>query len=266
MLKTRCLIATKPWEIITGPGPVLAVALHDGHEVREEVAPLLAISEADRLREEDPYTGVWTLIAPTRVVASRSRFEVDLNRPHERAVYRTPAEAWGLTVWKAPLADEVFERSRALRTEFYDDMQRLLDRLLEKHERLVIYELHTYNHQRLGPGEPFDDPELNPQVNLGTAYNASHWRPVLERFKRDLRGYDFAGGRLDVAENVKFVGGYFAEWVGENYPDTVCNLCIEFKKFFMDEWTGELDEPLHTAIYDALANTVPGVLEELEKL
>ncbi len=43
-------------------------------------------------------------------------------------------------------------------------------------------------------------------------------------------------------------------------------LSIEFKKFFMDEWTGELDTDQHAAIGRALAGTVPGVLEELQRL
>jgi N-formylglutamate deformylase len=220
---------------------VVAVALHDGHGVRAEVEPLFAISEADRLREEDPYTGIWTAIAPTTIIAQRSRFEVDLNRPHERAVYRTPAEAWGLTVWQNPLPDDVFEGSRAIRTQFYETMDALLTRKLEQHERLVIYELHSYCHHRLGPNAPFDDPQSNPQVNLGTAYNDPKWRPVLDRFMSDLRDHDFPGGKLDVRENIKFEGGYFAQWVGERYPTTICNLCIEFKKFFMDEWSGVPD-------------------------
>jgi N-formylglutamate amidohydrolase len=265
-MNTRCNIAAEPWEIIVAAGPVVAVALHDGHEVREEIAPLLEISPADRLREEDPYTAAWTPLAPTRIIARRSRFEVDLNRSHERAVYRAPADAWGLTVWKEPLADDIFERSRMIRTEFYATVGEVLRGLLEKHERIVVYELHTYNHQRQGPGMPFDNPELNPQVNLGTAHNAPHWRPVLERFKRDLREYDFPGGKLDVRENVKFSGGYFAKWLGENFAGTVCNLCIEFKKFFMNEWTGELTHDLHAAIHEALVSTVPGVREELEKV
>jgi N-formylglutamate deformylase len=245
---------------------VVAVALHDGHLVRPEVEPLFAISEADRLREEDPYTGIWTAIAPTTIIAQRSRFEVDLNRPHERAVYRTPAEAWGLKVWQNPLPDDVFERSRTIRTQFYEKMDALLTRKLEQHEHLVIYELHSYCHHRLGPNAPFDDPHLNPQVNLGTAYNDLKWRPLLDRFMRDLREHDFPGGKLDVQENIKFEGGYFAQWIGEQFPTTVCNLCIEFKKFFMDEWTGVADPVLLAAILTALESTLPGVLEELDRL
>jgi hypothetical protein len=37
------------------------------------------------------------------------------------------------------------------------------------------------------------------------------------------------------------------------------------KKFFMDEQTGEIDEPVWAGVQAALAATVPGVLDELER-
>ncbi len=86
---------------------------------------------------------------------------------------------------------------------------------------------------------------------------------VVDRFMARLRSYDFPGGELDVRENVKFAGGHFSRWVHETFPSTGCVLAVEFKKFFMDEWTGEPDEDLVAAIGDGLRSTVPDVLEEL---
>jgi hypothetical protein len=43
-------------------------------------------------------------------------------------------------------------------------------------------------------------------------------------------------------------------------------LAIEFKKFFMDEWTGEPDERLVEAIGAALRSTVPDVIRALERI
>jgi hypothetical protein len=43
-------------------------------------------------------------------------------------------------------------------------------------------------------------------------------------------------------------------------------LSIEFKKIFMDEWTGKLFNKEFEALKVALGFTVPGVLQELEKL
>ena len=37
--------------------------------------------------------------------ARRSRFEVDLNRPREEAVYRVPEDCWGLDVWRGGRLD-----------------------------------------------------------------------------------------------------------------------------------------------------------------
>lgn len=71
---------------------------------------------------------------------------------------------------------------------------------------------------------------------------------------------------LDVRENVKFFGGHFAKWIYQNFPKKVCVLSIEFKKFFMDEWTGKVDEVQSAAIKSALAATIPGVLSELKSL
>ena len=73
--------------------PLIAAAIHHGHGVREEIAERLALTEDERLREEDPFTGEWTTITQTRLVGLRSRFEVDLNRPREKAVYLAPEDA-----------------------------------------------------------------------------------------------------------------------------------------------------------------------------
>ena len=78
------------WRIVKGDGPLVAAAIHDGHFVRDNVRPLLALSDAARLSEEDPCTGYWTTVASTQIVGKRSRFEVDLNRPRDKAVYQHP--------------------------------------------------------------------------------------------------------------------------------------------------------------------------------
>ena len=38
-------------------GPLVACAIHDGHDVRPDVADCLRLNSAERLYEEDPYTG-----------------------------------------------------------------------------------------------------------------------------------------------------------------------------------------------------------------
>lgn len=65
-----------------GTSPIIAAAIHNGHDTREDVEKRLAITETDQLREEDPVTGEWAHIAKTQIVGLRSRsdsylFEVD---------------------------------------------------------------------------------------------------------------------------------------------------------------------------------------------
>lgn len=255
------------WQIQTGDSPLVAAAIHNGHAVRAEVAALMALDEAGRLREEDPYTGLWTGVAETQITGLHSRFEVDLNRPRSKAVYLTPQDAWGLQVWQKPPDPDLVARSLAQYDAFYQEVEQVLERLSNRFGRFIIFDLHSYNHRRLGPDGPAADPALNPEVNIGTGtMDRARWSPVVDRFIADLHAFDFLGRRLDVRENIKFRGGQFPRWIHGTFPESACVLAIEFKKFFMDEWTGQPDSIQIEAIGQALQSTVPGVLETLKSL
>jgi hypothetical protein len=125
--------------------------------------------------------------------------------------------------------------------------------------------LHSYNHLRQGPDGAPADPRENPEVNIGTGtMNREYWAPIVDRFITDLSSVDYMGRQLDVRENVKFKGGNFSRWIHETFPNSVCAIAIEFKKFFMDEWTGQPNELDVSAIGQALQATTKGVIEELE--
>jgi len=197
-------------------------------------------------------------------VVRRSRFEVDLNRPRDKAVYLGPADAWGLNVWRDEPSAELMAQSLKQYDAFYSTMRAVFESIERKCGQFVVFDLHTYNHRRGGPNGPPAGVEENPQVNIGTGtMERRRWSGVIDRFITDLRAYDFPGGSLDVRENVKFRGGQFGRWVHETFPRSGCAIAIEFKKFFMDEWTGEAEPALVRSIADALRSAVPGVLAEL---
>jgi len=255
------------WHLVEGDGPIIAVANHDGHELRDELAALMLLSEEDRLREEDPHTGDWTRIAPTQIIAKHSRFEIDLNRSRDQAVYCTPEDAWGLNLWKDPLEDQVIARSLQVYDDYYSELFRICSSKEKQYGKFVILDLHSYNHRRNGPDGPAADQETNPEVNLGTGtMDRSKWSSLVDRFMTDLKAFDFNGRSLDVRENIKFVGRGLPSWTHTTFPDSGCALAIEFKKFFMDEWTGKVDRRLHNGILHALESTIPGLLEELRKV
>lgn len=256
------------WDIEEGTGPLLAAAIHNGHLVRREVRERFAIGTDARLREEDPFTGGWCGCADTRIVVHRSRFEADLNRARGRCVYGSPEDAWGLDVWADTPPPEVVRRSRRLHDAFYRDLRGLLERGLERHPHLVVFDLHSYNHRRSGPDAAPAGPETDPDVNLGTGTMVrAEWAPVVDAFLEAMRSASFPGKpHPAVGENVKFRGGYMPRWIHEHFPGRVCALAIEFKKFFMDEWTGQPLPGHLEAIQHALRHAAGAVLAALGRL
>lgn len=255
------------WSVHKGDRPLFATALHCGHELRKELQRLLLLDETTQLREEDPYTDYLATVAPTRILPRRSRFEVDLNRARGEAVYLRPEDAWGLELWREPPDEEVIEHSLEEYDAFYAEVKQLLDALEYHYGRFVIFDLHSYNYRRGGPDAPPEDPATHPDVNVGTGtLDRTRWGPLVDRFIADLSRFDFLGHHLDVRENVKFRGRQFAAWVHGNYPETGCVLSLEFKKFFMDEWSGEVEVEQLQALHDALRSTLPGIAEEMRRL
>lgn len=257
------------WTLEEGDGPIIAIALHDGHKVRDDVLAHMVISEADRLLEEDPHTGLWTTIAPNRLIVHHSRFEVDQNRPKDYAIYRTLAESWGLTVWKeGGLPQAVVDQTMRYYHAFYLELHELIERKLQHHPHVFVYDLHSYNNHH-GTHVAFEAKTVNPEINMGnqnTLFDHAVYGPLWERIMADLRAFDYRDRSLDVRGNVRFFGEYLPFWIHSHFPERVCAIQFEVKKFFMDAHTGEVDRAQLELLRDAFAATVPGVLEELHKL
>lgn len=233
--------AHSPWLIERGDGPVVATAIHGGHYLRPEVARLMALGDAERRREEDLYTD-WTSAGDSRIVVHRSRFEVDLNRPRDQAVYLSPDDCWGLKLWERRPPDEVVEESRRLHDRFYRELYDLLDETRRKYGRMLLLDLHSYNHRRAGAHRPPANQRDHPDVNLGTrSVDRRRWGPLLDTFQQELRTHKVAGSMLDVAENIIFEGAHLVRWANATFPQ-VCAVAVEVKKIFMDEHSSTLDK------------------------
>jgi N-formylglutamate amidohydrolase len=255
---------TPPWTIERGHDPVLATAIHAGYRLREEVATVFRLPEHDRLREEDPFTDRWVGVAANSIVVHRSRFEVDLNRPRDKAVYRRPEDAWGLDMWHVELSDGLVTRSLDLYDAFYHELGRIFDELVEVHGRFVVLDIHSYNHRRTGPEGPAEDPDANPEINLGTeSVDGAEWEPVLDAFARGLTRIPLDDRPVDVRSNVRFRGGNMARWINARYGSRGCAIAVEMKKIFMDEWTGQVDEHRTATIGRILESGAAEVREAL---
>lgn len=240
-------------------GQLVATAIHAGHDLRPEVAALMRLDEADRFREEDPFTDLIAALAPARVVVNRSRFETDINRAREKAVYMTPADCWDLEVWEGGrLPEDVAARSLEVYDAFYTELGKRLDDVAARGP-FILLDVHSYNHRRGGPRKPEEPILENPEVNLGTG-SLEGWRfqDVVGAF-----GLAMAAQHFDIRENVKFEGQQLAKWVHERYPGVGCALALEFRKDFMDEWTGEPDPERIDFLATVLGNTFAPMLEAL---
>jgi len=196
-----------PWTISMGDSPIVATAIHAGHDVRPEVSRLMAVDSRRRHREEAPYTDAWTEMAANRIVVRASRFEVDFDRPRDKAIYLKPGDAWGIQVWRTPTPREINEESLALYDTFYDQVAVFLRDLIEQHGRIVVLDLQSFCHRRAGPAGRPDPPSLNPDINVGTgAVDPGIWGRLVRGLVRDLRRAEVGRTHLDVRENVKSRG------------------------------------------------------------
>jgi len=217
------------------------------------------------LREEDPATSWFALTAPIAVIVHRSRFEVDLNRPRESSVYLRPEDAWGLDLWDGELDATALEASRKEHDDFYAVMGSILDEVATTRP-FVVLDMHSYNHRRGGPGTDPETPALNPEVNIGTrTLDRERWSGPVDSFIADLERCEVSGHHVDVRENVRFGGGHLAAWVNERYDGAGCALALEFKKTFMDEWTGEIDTAHLDELVRAVASTLSGLRRAIGK-
>jgi hypothetical protein len=254
------------WTVQSGPGPVVATAIHDGHELRPEIAAQMALGDADRLREEDPFTGDAVRGVARHIIVHRSRFEFDLNRDPENAIYRTPEQSWGLKVWRSDtLESSLVQGSLDLHALYYRMLGNLLDEVAEQHERFLVLDVHSYNHRRGGDDAEPTPQEDAPDINIGTfSMPRKQWAFLVDPLIVAMREFDFNGRHLDVRENVAFQGkGEQTRFIHQRYPERGCAIALEFKKFFMDEWSG-VPDPEEVAAMRAfiayVAATAEGIL------
>ncbi|ODT71225.1 MAG: N-formylglutamate amidohydrolase [Pelagibacterium sp. SCN 63-23] len=240
------------WSIERGRSPLIGTAIHDGHAVWPHLAAKMALDAPGRLREEDPFTAQFIIDMPNRIVVHRSRFEVDLNRATDGAIYLHPDQAWGLNVWQTQPSDAEVAALLRQHQSYYATLRHVLSDIVAEHGHFVLLDMHSYNHRRNGVSAPPTPQRDAPDINIGTfSMQRDRWAHVLEPFMDSLRRHTVSGKPIDVRENIAFEGkGEQTRFVHEHFPENGCAIAVEFKKIFMDEWTGAPD---HSAIADLRA-------------
>ena len=256
------------WAIHHSGGPVLATAVHAGHELREELRGHLAVDGEALRREEDPLTDVWASVGDNVFCNYNSRFEVDLNRSREKALSTNKADTWGLEVWASRPDDAAIERSLRQHDAFYAMMRQWLEALIEQNGKVLLLDLHSYCHRRDGPyAEPAPQAD-NPDIDLGlTTADRSRFGNVIDALVDGLAAEPCQGRAIDVRANVRYPdGGYWPEWVAEHYGADVCTITLEYKKFYMDEHTGVAYLPVVMSLRAGLQRALNAARAELVSL
>ena len=215
------------------------VSMHSGHCVRKEILEILAVSEEDRHREEDPFMDRFISDFPIRICGRDSRFEYDLNRNPYRALYDYDKPQWGLKVWNREVTEEERLRSIKKHREFHALLEMVCRYLLQQHKYALLFDMHAYCYQR-EKKQTWQEDE-RPEINIGTgAVNREIFEPAITCFKSNLRRTRIHDHPLGISENEIFFGGYLSRHLSRIFNERLLVVALEYKKIFMDEWTGEL--------------------------
>lgn len=201
-------------------------AVHDGHQFRKELWENCLHTEYERWFEEDPETKTMVQTHPIVIAGCDSRFEYDLNRAPETAIY---IDAWGKQLWKNPLPKKMQEKSLQKHAAFYSVVHALISKIEKKFGVCIVYDMHSYNWKRWTREVP--------TWNLGTS-NIDN-----DRFKNEIESWRAILENTPLPNNIKstskindtFQGnGYFLKYITNNFKNTLV-LATEIAKVYCDE-------------------------------
>jgi len=235
--------------------PFICTAIHDGHRVRTDIIDNCALSEDERYFEEDPYTGEFIDNMPITVTGGDSRYEYDLNRGPDTAIYE---EAWGKVVWKTPLSEAQKARSLEKHNTFYRVINALYHRIIQQHGACLVYDIHSYNYIRKG--------EDAPAFNVGTEQlDKEKYGDVIDHWIGLLDDITISDHRIRAALDEVFFGRGYQATIAKNH-ENILVLPTEFKKFFMNEMTGEVNQAVIDEIKPKFEQAILGNVEKFSDL
>ncbi|MEO0405158.1 MAG: N-formylglutamate amidohydrolase, partial [Bacteroidota bacterium] len=227
--------------------PYVCTAIHDGGGFRDELKIKSILTDYDRWYEEDPYTAEFISSMPIVLAGRDSRFEYDLNRAPDVAVYDT---AWGKKVWKKPLTKAEKQRSLKKHHNYYQVTHALIEKLESMFNACLVYDMHSYNYQRW-------DREV-PVFNIGTErIDNNRFGHLAEAWRLELDKIDIGNGTESYARiNDTFYGrGYNLSFITENFENTLV-LATEVSKVYCNELTGEPHPRVIRTLRDQMKNAI----------
>jgi uncharacterized protein (TIGR02421 family) len=210
--------------------PFICMAIHNGSRLRNDLLIKTALDEYERWYEEDPLTGDFITSLPITLIANDSRYEYDLNRDPENAVYE---EAWGKNVWNKKLTPKNIQQSKTKHNNFYKLLHALIQKLESQYGKCLIFDIHSYNYKRLKKDVPL--------FNVGTEnLNLSKYESTINFWVKELANIALPNITNKTEINSVFYGrGYCTSYVNNHFKHTLI-LPTEIKKVYCDESTGDI--------------------------
>lgn len=202
--------------------PFACFSIHNGHRMRPELEKKCLLSGHERWQEEDPHTLDMICSLPVVVSAMDSRYEYDLNREAENAIYE---KAWGRKVWKRPLTDRQRKESIDRHADFYRIVHSLISVLEKKFGSLLVFDIHSFNYRRLEKEAPVFNLGTEKIVNPAYRKYTDHWLSQLRKFR--LSNIDVTVGENDVFRG----NGFLLSYIGTHFSNTLV-LATEVKKIY----------------------------------
>ena len=236
--------------------PYVCGAVHDGHQFRKSLWDNCLHTEYERWYEEDPSTKDMVASHPIVIAGCDSRFEYDLNRPPDGAIY---SDAWGKQLWKEPLSKTEYDHSLQKHATFYEVTHALIQKLEQLFPRVIVFDMHSYNWKRW-------EREV-PTWNLGTAnINNERFGSIVNSWQEKLSKMHFPHGiRATTGINDTFQGnGFFLKYITTTFPNTLV-LATEIAKVYCDEYSGIIYPEVVKAVSEQLKELIPLQAKEFEE-
>ncbi|WP_411030628.1 N-formylglutamate amidohydrolase [Spongiimicrobium sp. 3-5] len=228
--------------------PYICGAVHDGHQFRKSLWENCLHSEYDRWYEEDPCTKEMVQSHPIVIAGCDSRFEYDLNRAPETAIY---TDAWGKQLWKTPLKEEERTLSLEKHKAFYTVVHALVSQIENKYGKALVFDMHSYNWKRWNREVP--------TWNLGTAnLDNQRFGGLAQAWSNKLGSMQLPGDVKSSSKiNDTFMGnGYFLKYITKHFDNTLV-LATEIAKVYCNEETGILYPEVVRAVEEQLKDLIP---------
>lgn len=227
--------------------PYVCGAVHDGFQFRKELWDNCLHTQYERWYEEDPETKNMVISHPILIAGCDSRFEYDLNRTPDEAVFET---AWGKQLWKQPLSKAQKQKSLDKHSTFYKVTYALIDKIESKFGCAIVYDMHSYNWQRW-------DREV-PTWNLGTSnIDNERFGEEIESWRQSLSKMQLPNGIKSTADinNTFFGNGYFLKYITKNFKNTLV-LATEIAKVYCDELNQVIYPEVVAAVEEQLKDRI----------